>query len=243
VSLEVDGLNSLQGNVKTREGRQHPDRDAQFRYIAETVTRAQRRGQPAISVDTRRRSWWATSRMGAARGGPRGSPTVFACTTSSFASLDTARRFPMVSTISAPDEGWVSIGIDHDTASCAVNAIRRWWRQMWRAACSRARSLVITADAGGRNDPRVRLWKCEGTRSDAETIEPVNCSITCSPRSALFQAAHKRARRMEQEQAARHQRKSAPSYYSCSARRSQCGAAETSPHDERAQLAQQDARP
>jgi hypothetical protein len=152
---------SLQGNVKTREGRQHPDRDAQFRYVAETVKRAQRRGQPAISVDTKKKELVGDFKNGGRTWRPKGEPDRVRVHDFIIREPGHGKAIPYGVYDLRRDEGWVSVGIDHDTASFAVNAIRRWWRQMGRDAYPRARSLVITADAGGSNGPRVRLWKWE----------------------------------------------------------------------------------
>jgi hypothetical protein len=152
---------SLQGNVKTREGRQHPDRDAQFRYLADTVTRAQRRGHPAISVDTKKKELVGDFKNGGRRWRQKGEPDRVRVHDFIIREPGYGRAIPYGVYDLRRDEGWVSVGIDHDTASFAVNAIRRWWRQMGRDAYPRARSLVITADAGGSNGPRVRLWKWE----------------------------------------------------------------------------------
>jgi hypothetical protein len=152
---------SLQGNVKTREGRQHPDRDAQFRYLAEMVTRAQRRGQPAISVDTKKKELVGDFKNGGRAWRRKGEPDRVRVHDFIIRDPGHGKAIPYGVYDLRRDEGWVSLGIDHDTASFAVNAIRRWWRQMGRGAYPRARSLVITADAGGSNGPRVRLWKWE----------------------------------------------------------------------------------
>ena len=152
---------SLQGNVKTREGRQHPDRDAQFRYIAATVQRGQRRGQPAISVDTKKKELVGDFNNGGRTWRRKGEPDRVRVHDFIIRDPGHGKAIPYGVYDLHRDEGWVSIGIDHDTASLAVNAIRRWWRQMGRGAYPRARSLVITADAGGSNGPRVRLWKWE----------------------------------------------------------------------------------
>jgi Rhodopirellula transposase DDE domain len=152
---------SLQGNVKTREGRQHPDRDAQFRYIAETVTRAQRQRQPAISVDTKKKELVGDLKNGGRAWRRTGEPDRVRVHDFIIRDPGHGKAIPYGVYDLRRDEGWVSLGIDHDTASFAVNAIRRWWQQMGRRAYPRARSLVITADAGGSNGPRVRLWKWE----------------------------------------------------------------------------------
>ena len=152
---------SLQGNVKTREGRQHPDRDAQFRYIAETVKRAQRQRQPAISVDTKKKELVGDFKNGGRAWRRKGEPDRVRVHDFIIRDPGHGKAIPCGVYDVRRDEGWVSIGVDHDTASFAVNAIRRWWQHMGRRAYPRARSLVITADAGGSNGPRVRLWKWE----------------------------------------------------------------------------------
>lgn len=152
---------SLQGNVKTREGRQHADRDAQFRYIARRVRAAQRAQQPTISVDTKKkelvgdfknagRTWRSAQWPQRVRvhdfviKGPAGGKAI------PYGIYDLHRN-----------EGWVSVGIDHDTATFAVRSIRRWWQRMGRPVYRKARALLITADAGGSNGTRLRLWKWE----------------------------------------------------------------------------------
>ncbi len=152
---------SPQGNVKTREGRQHPDRDAQCRYIAATVKRGRRRGQPAISVDTKKKELVGDFKNGGRVWRRKGEPDRVRVHDFIIRAPGHGKAIPYGIYDLRRDEGWVSVGIDHDTASFAVNAIRRWWREMGRDAYPRARSLVITADAGGSNGPRVRLWKWE----------------------------------------------------------------------------------
>jgi hypothetical protein len=152
---------SLQGNVKTREGRQHPDRDAQFRYIVETIKRAQRQRQPAISVDTKKKELVGDFKNGGRTWRRKGEPDRVRVHDFIIRDPGHGKAIPYGVYDLRRDEGWVSIGVDHDTASFAVNAIRRWWQHMGRRAYPRARSLVITADAGGSNGPRVRLWKWE----------------------------------------------------------------------------------
>jgi hypothetical protein len=152
---------SLQGNVKTREGRQHPDRDAQFRYIAETVTRAQRRTQPAISVDTKKKELVGDFKNSGRTWRRQGEPDRVRVHDFVIRDPGHGKAIPYGVYDLHRDEGWVSVGVDHDTASFAVNAIRRWWQQMGRRAYPQARTLVITADAGGSNGSRLRLWKWE----------------------------------------------------------------------------------
>jgi hypothetical protein len=154
---------SLQGNVKTREGRQHPDRDAQFRYIAQAVRRRQRRGQPTISVDTKKKELVGDFKNGGRTWRPLKTPHrvrvhdfVIPAT-----ATEGGKAIPYGVYDLQRDEGWVIVGIDHDTATFAVHTIRRWWRVMGQPAYRRARSLLITADAGGSNGARLRLWKWE----------------------------------------------------------------------------------
>ena len=154
---------SLQGNVKTREGRQHPDRDAQFRYIAQVVRRWQRQRQPTISVDTKKKELVGDFKNGGRDWRPAKTPQrvrvhdfVIPATTT-----QGGKAIPYGVYDLQRDEGWVSVGIDHDTASFAVQAIRRWWRVMGRPVYRHAQSLLITADAGGSNGARLRLWKWE----------------------------------------------------------------------------------
>ena len=150
---------SLQANRKTREGPQHPDRDAQFQYLNEQVRRFQRQHRPAISVDTKKkeligdfknagREWRATGHPEAVR-------------VHDFLIPAQGKAVPYGIYDLARNEGWVSVGIDHDTASFAVHSIRRWWQRMGRSAYPDTTALLITADAGGSNGPRVRLWKWE----------------------------------------------------------------------------------
>jgi len=119
---------SLQGNVKTREGRRHPDRDAQFRYIAATVQRGQRRGQPAISVDTKKKELVGDFKNGGRTWRRKGEPDRVRVHDFIIRDPGHGKAIPYGVYDLHRDEGWVSIGIDHDTASLAVNAIRRWWR-------------------------------------------------------------------------------------------------------------------
>jgi len=152
---------SLQGNAKTREGTQHRDRDAQFRYIAGTVRRSQRRQQPTISVDTKKKELVGDFKNAGRAWRPTGAPERVRVHDFVIQAPGHGKAIPYGVYDLHRDEGWVSVGIDHDTASFAVNAIRRWWQRMGRRAYPHARSLVITADAGGSNGARLRLWKWE----------------------------------------------------------------------------------
>jgi transposase len=150
---------SLQANRKTREGAAHPDRDAQFRYIRDQVRRFQRRGQPAISVDTKKKELVGDFKNPGREWRPKGRPE--SVRVHDFLIPEKGKAIPYGVYDLQRNEGWVSVGIDHDTASLAVNAIRSWWKRMGRPAYPGARSLLITADGGGSNGHRLRLWKWE----------------------------------------------------------------------------------
>lgn len=148
---------SLQANRKTREGPQHPDRDAQFHYINEQVRRCQRKHQPTISVDTKKKELVGDFKNPGRAWRPMGRPEPVRV--HDFLIPEHGKAIPYGVYDLSRNEGWVSVGIDHDTASFAVKAISRWWTVMGRTAHPDATSLLITADAGGSNGPRVRLWK------------------------------------------------------------------------------------
>jgi hypothetical protein len=152
---------SLQGNVKTREGRQHPDRDAQFRYIARQVRAAQRRRQPAISVDTKKKELVGPFKNGGRAWRPAKTPQRVRVHDFVIPGAAGGKAIPYGVYDLHRDEGWVSVGIDHDTATFAVRSIRRWWQHMGRPGYRAATTLLITADAGGSNGARLRLWKWE----------------------------------------------------------------------------------
>ena len=150
---------SLQANRKTREGPQHPDRDGQFRYITAQVRRFQKQGQPTISVDTKKKELIGTFKNGGRAWRPTRKPEPVRV--HDFLIPAQGKAIPSGVYDLHRNEGWVSVGVDHDTASFAVHAIRRWWTLMGRRAYPAARSLLITADAGGSNGVRLRLWKWE----------------------------------------------------------------------------------
>jgi transposase len=155
----LHGLNySLQANRKTREGPPHPDRDAQFRYIHDSVRRFQSQRQPVISVDTKKELVGDFKNPGR-EWRPQGDPDPVRV--HDFVIPDQGKAIPYGVYDLTRDEGWVSVGIDHDTASFAVNAIRRWWEQMGQPVYPSADSLLISADGGGSNGSRLRLWKWE----------------------------------------------------------------------------------
>ena len=150
---------SLQANHKTREGPQHPDRDAQFRYINDVVRRFQQEKQPAISVDTKKKELIGDFKNPGREWRPKGQPETVRV--HDFLIPEQGKAIPYGVYDLTRNQGWVSVGITHDTAHFAVNAIRSWWRHMGRPSYPNANSLLITADAGGSNGPRVRLWKWE----------------------------------------------------------------------------------
>jgi len=150
---------SLQANRKTREGTEHPDRDAQFGYINRKVKQALAANEPAISVDTKKKELVGDFRNGGREYRPKGRPE--AVRVHDFIIPELGRAAPYGVYDIADNAGWVSVGIDNDTASFAVNSIRRWWKTMGRARYPHATKLLITADCGGSNGVRVRLWKRE----------------------------------------------------------------------------------
>lgn len=152
---------SLQGNVKTREGRQHADRDAQFRYIARRVRAAHRAQQPTISVDTKKKELVGDFKNAGRTWRPAQSPQRVRVHDFLIKSPAGGKAIPYGVYDLHRNEGWVSVGIDHDTATFAVRSIRRWWQHMGRPVYHGAQTLVITADAGGSNGARLRLWKWE----------------------------------------------------------------------------------
>ena len=162
---------SLQANHKTREGPPHPDRDAQFRYLNAQVRRCHRHGQPAISVDTKKKELVGDFKNAGRVWRPQGDPERVRV--HDFVVPAQGKAIPYGVYDLQRNEGWVSVGIDHDTAHFAVNAIRRWWQRMGRSAYPGAASLLITADAGGSNGTRLRLWKWELQRFATRTGLPI----------------------------------------------------------------------
>jgi Rhodopirellula transposase DDE domain len=150
---------SLQANRKMREGSNHPDRDAQFGYINERVTAALAAGEPAISVDTKKKELVGDFKNGGREWRPKGAPEEVRV--HDFVIPELGRAVPYGVYDITDNVGWVSVGIDHDTAAFAVNAIRRWWKLMGRKRYPDARKLLITADCGGSNGARLRLWKVQ----------------------------------------------------------------------------------
>ncbi len=154
--LQAMGYN-LQVNRKTREGASHPDRDAQFEYIARQVRSFQRRGQPVVSVDTKKKELIGDFKNAGREWQPEGSPEEVRC--KDFIDKALGKVAPYGVYDQTVNEGWVSVGIDHDTARFAAETLRRWWSKMGRAVYSRATDLLVTADGGGSNGSRSRLWK------------------------------------------------------------------------------------
>jgi Rhodopirellula transposase DDE domain len=150
---------SLQANRKTREGTNHPDRDRQFGYINDQVKQALAAREPAISVDTKKKELVGDFKNGGREYRPKGQPEPVRV--HDFLIPELGRAAPYGVYDIADNTGWVSVGIDHDTASFAVNAIRRWWQTMGCMRYPQATRLLITADCGGSNGARVRLWKRE----------------------------------------------------------------------------------
>jgi Rhodopirellula transposase DDE domain len=148
---------SLQGNRKTKEGASHPDRNAQFEYINSSVEQFQQRGQPVISVDTKKKELVGPFKNGGREWQPKGKPEEVVI--HDFVDEQLGKVIPYGVFDLSLNEGWVSVGIDHDTAQFAVQAIGRWWQKMGTKRYPRARELLITADGGGSNGSRCRLWK------------------------------------------------------------------------------------
>ena len=148
---------SLQSNRKTREGADHPDRNAQFEYINATVQDFQQRGQPVISVDAKKKELVGEFRNAGREWQPQGEPVEVMI--HDFIDKDLGKAIPYGVYDLTQNQGWVSVGIDHDTARFATEAIRRWWRKMGMKSHRQARQLLITADGGGSNGIRCRLWK------------------------------------------------------------------------------------
>ena len=158
---------SLQANRKSHEGASHPDRDAQFRYLNECVQTQQARAEPVISVDTKKKELVGDFKNPGREWRPKGQPERVRV--HDFILPDRGKAVPYGVYDLTRDEGWVSIGINHDTGSFAVRSIARWWQVMGQPAYPHATSVLITADAGGSNGSRLRLWKWELQRLANET--------------------------------------------------------------------------
>jgi hypothetical protein len=167
---------SLQANRKVLEGSQHPDRDAQFEYLNEQVQQQVAAGQPAISVDAKKKELVGPFKNGGRELRPRGQPEPVRV--HDFVDKDLGRATPYGVYDLARNRGWVAVGIDHDTAEFAVASIQHWWQTLGRAAYPGATSLLITADGGGSNGSRSRLWKLELQRfADESGLELRVCHL------------------------------------------------------------------
>jgi hypothetical protein len=154
--LQASGYN-LQVNRKNREGDSHPDRDAQFEHIARQARSFQRRGQPVVSVDTKKKELVGDFKNAGREWQPEGSPEEVRC--KDFKDKVLGKVAPYGVYDQTVNEGWVSVGIDHDTARFATETLRRWWSKMGVRVYPRATDLLVTADGGGSNSSRSRLWK------------------------------------------------------------------------------------
>ena len=154
--LKASGY-SLQGNRKTKEGADHPDRNAQFEHINGTVADFQKRGQPVISVDTKKKELVGQFRNDGREWHRKREPIEVRV--HDFMDKELGKAIPYGVYDLTANQGWVSVGIDHDTARFAAEAIYRWWKKMGSRRHRGARELLITADGGGSNGSRCRLWK------------------------------------------------------------------------------------
>jgi predicted ArsR family transcriptional regulator len=150
---------SLQANKKTREGAQHPDRDAQFEHINQTVTQALTAGEPVISVDAKKRELIGDFKAVGREFEPKGAPVEVRG--HDFKDKQLGHAIPYGIYDLAADEGWVNVGITSDTAQFAVSSIISWWEHLGKVRYPETKRLTITADSGGSNNPRTRLWRHE----------------------------------------------------------------------------------
>jgi Rhodopirellula transposase DDE domain len=162
---------TMQANRKTREGSEHPDRDAQFQHINETAAAALEARQPVISVDTKKKELVGDFKAVGREWTPTGKPVQV--NTHDFPSHAKGKAIPYGIFDLARNEGWVSVGISFDTAQFAAAAIRGWWQQLGKASYPHAEMLTITADSGGSNSSRGRLWKIELQKLADEIAIPI----------------------------------------------------------------------
>ncbi len=158
---------SLQGNAKTHEGNQHPDRDAQFRYLNEKATEFRDTGLPVVSVDAKKKELVGEFKNGGREWEPKGQPVEVKV--HDFLDKELGKAIPYGIYDIERNVGWVNVGQDHETAAFAVESLRRWWRGDGELVYSNAGELLICADGGGSNGYRSRLWKYELGRFAAET--------------------------------------------------------------------------
>ena len=156
-ALLADLRYSLRANRKTKEGAAHPDRNAQFEYINAQAQAFQHRGQPVISVDTKKKELVGDFKNGGREWRPPGEPEEVRV--HDFVDKDLGKAIPYGVYDLSANTGWVSVGCDHDTAEFAVESLRRWWYHMGVAVYPQATELLITADGGGSNSSRSRVWK------------------------------------------------------------------------------------
>ena len=164
--LQATGY-SLQANRKTREGGEHADRDAQFAHIAATSAASLAKGDPVISVDAKKKELIGDFKNGGREWRPKGEPEQVRVHDFPLPELGKVTPYGVYDV--GANAGWVSVGIDHDTAAFAVASIRRWWEEVGQARYGQSGRLLITADGGGSNGSRVRLWKLELQRLADET--------------------------------------------------------------------------
>jgi hypothetical protein len=162
---------SLQSNRKKTEGSNHPDRDAQFRYISEGVRRQLESGNPAISVDAKKKELVGNFKNNGREWRPKGTPEEVRV--HDFLIKELGKVCPYGVYDLAQNKGWVNVGIDHETAAFAAESIRQWWDRMGRNDYPKAKELLITADAGGSNAARSRLWKREVQKFSNELAIPI----------------------------------------------------------------------
>jgi hypothetical protein len=165
---------SLQANRKTLEGTSHPDRDAQFETINKKIAEYQAQGQPVISVDTKKKELVGDFKNGGKELRPKGDPEKVRVHDFAIPELGKANPYGVYDL--TQNVGWVNLGIDHDTAAFAVESIRRWWYSMGKPMYRDANRLLITADCGGSNGYRVRLWKVKLQEFADETGMPIGVS-------------------------------------------------------------------
>ncbi len=165
---------SLQGNRKTLEGTSHPDRNEQFEYISRKVKEHLRTKDPVISVDTKKKELVGNFKNGGREWRPQGDPEQVQI--HDFVLPELGRAIPYGVYDLGQNTGWVSVGVDHDTSEFAVATIRRWWYSMGRPTYRQAKRLLITADAGGSNGPRLHLWKLELQKLADEIGLPISVS-------------------------------------------------------------------
>jgi hypothetical protein len=173
-SLLQDMDYSHQGSYKTKGGTSHPDRDAQFRYISRQKRFLRQRSQPVVSVDTKKKELVGPKKNGGRESRPKGQPELV--NSHDFKDEKLGKAIPYGVYDLTANAGWLSVGVDHDTPAFAVASIQAWWMRMGRRVYPRATELLITADCGGRNSYRARLWKMELQRfADATRLRVAAC--------------------------------------------------------------------